>query len=69
MTTQITKSDSTTEALRNLPVVGGKLASAREAAAFIRPNDSDSTEIRVVKRVAQVTATVATGLVGATVIW
>lgn len=69
MTTPSVRTDSTTEALRSVPVVGGKLASAREAAAFIRPNDSDSTEIRVVKRVAQVTATVATGLVGATVIW
>lgn len=69
MSNQVDRSSNQSESLSKIPVVGGSLAKAREATECIRPQSNDSKELRVAKRTAQVVATVATGAVGALVIW
>jgi hypothetical protein len=56
--------DSITVWLSGIPLVGKRLASARDAMSFIRANPDDPTTVRVVKLVGRGLVIVATGATG-----
>jgi len=65
MSTEISHTGSKhNSALAGIPVVGPTLAKIHNQAGMIRPTVDDSTGVRLIKRSAQVTVVVATGLAG-----